>query len=247
MTSQNDDLASKPMFTFHGECPICEKPTVFVAYEAYFRNSLVCPHCWSLPRERALMTTLSRVVPGWHNLRIHESSPSPRGVSNRLQTECKSYVPTQFFPGVTLGSMEGGVRCEDLENQTFPAEAFDLVITQDVMEHVFEPAKVHQEIWRTLRPGGYHLFTTPVAGMIDKTIMKARRLSDGSIEYLTEPEYHGNPVGDGRALVTFLYGYDIADLIAKAAPFDVEVRRFNDQSRGILGQFTEVMICRKRG
>ena len=37
---------------------------------------------------------------------------------------------------------------------------FDLVVTQDVLEHVLDPARA-AEIARTLRPGGAHVFTVP--------------------------------------------------------------------------------------
>jgi 2-polyprenyl-3-methyl-5-hydroxy-6-metoxy-1,4-benzoquinol methylase len=39
------------------------------------------------------------------------------------------------------------------------------VITQDVMEHVFDPHHAFKEIARTLKPGGLHIFTTPIYGM----------------------------------------------------------------------------------
>ena len=38
-----------------------------------------------------------------------------------------------------MGSEKDGVRCENLEKLTFANETFDLVITQDVMEHVHTP------------------------------------------------------------------------------------------------------------
>ena len=41
---------------------------------------------------------------------------------------------TFFFPGVTLGTIHNKFRCEDIENQTFADESFDIVITQDVMQ-----------------------------------------------------------------------------------------------------------------
>jgi 2-polyprenyl-3-methyl-5-hydroxy-6-metoxy-1,4-benzoquinol methylase len=45
---------------------------------------------------------------------------------------------------------------------TFGDETFDLTITQDVMEHVFNPEKAFQEIMRTTKSGGAHVFTTPL-------------------------------------------------------------------------------------
>ena len=44
-----------------------------------------------------------------------------------------------------------GYRCEDIERQTFADETFDLVISQDVMEHVFRPDLSYRQIYPTLR------------------------------------------------------------------------------------------------
>jgi 2-polyprenyl-3-methyl-5-hydroxy-6-metoxy-1,4-benzoquinol methylase len=65
-------------------------------------------------------------------------------------------VPAQYFPGVALGGRHGGIRCEDLEHQTFKDGSLDVIITQDVMGHVFDPAEVYREVYRTLRPGGIY-------------------------------------------------------------------------------------------
>jgi ubiquinone/menaquinone biosynthesis C-methylase UbiE len=45
------------------------------------------------------------------------------------------------------------------EAQSFPAESFDIVVTQDVFENLFAPDRAIKEIARTLRPGGAHIMT----------------------------------------------------------------------------------------
>jgi SAM-dependent methyltransferase len=143
--------------------------------------------------------------------------------------------------------MIAGFRNENLENQTLKNETFDLVISLDVMEHVFCPDKVYSEIYRTLKKGGYYLHTFPIR----KYLVEARRAlaelnSDGSVNHLTStPEYHGNPIDEKGALVTHDYGYDISKQIAQWAPFDVRIIRFWDQTHGIIGEYTEVIVCRK--
>jgi SAM-dependent methyltransferase len=242
MTDSQEIIAS-----WMGFCPICQQNTRFTARNTWFRDALLCETCdgGSIPRERALMLTIRQLLPHYADLAIHESSPVHRGVSRLLATEAPGYVATQFFPGVPPGTMHNGVRCEDLERQTFPSESFDFVVTQDVMEHVFHPENAYSEIYRTLRPGGYHIHTTPIYKSNVETQQKARLSSNGSIEYLAEPEYHGNPLTEQGSLVTFHYGYDLADLIAKWTPFDVEIRRFADRTHGITAEFTEVIICSK--
>jgi SAM-dependent methyltransferase len=191
------------------------------------------------------MLVLESVRPNWRALRIHESSPVDRGASLKLRQECRDYVPTQCFPGVEIGTLRSGIRCEDLERQTFKDVSFDVVITQDVMEHVFDPAAVYREVYRTLRPGGLYIHTTPIYKTLTQSVCCAERLADGSIRHLMEPEYHGNPIDGSGSLVTFRWGYDFPDKIAEWRPFDVELRRFNDRRHGIVAEFSEVVICRK--
>ena len=194
------------------------------------------------------MATINQVIPKWRELRIHKSSPVQRGSSIKLARECPGYLATHYFPDIPLGSAHAGFRCEDLERQTFEDESFHLVITQDVFEHLFRPDLAQQEIWRTLKPGGFHVHTVPIYRSLIQTVQRAERLSDGSIRHLKEPpEYHGNPINSSGSLVTYHYGYDYADLVASWAPFDVEIRRFNNRTSGIVAAFTEVTICQKRG
>ena len=234
--------------SWDGYCPICRQQTRFVARKPWFRDHLICTTCpgGSIPRERALMKVLEDVAPSWRDQSIHEGSPGGRGASIILARECAKYVPSQFFPSIARGQTHNGVRCEDLENQTFEDAYFDIVITQDVMEHVFHPEKAHQEIARTLKPGGIHIHTTPIYKDLAKTRMCARLLPDGTIEHLEPPEYHGNPVDEKGSLLTIRYGYDIVDLIAEWAAFDVELRRFHDRTHGIIAEFNDVIVCRRR-
>jgi SAM-dependent methyltransferase len=230
-----------------GVCPICRTETTFSATGSWFREYLTCEKCHngSVPRERALMKVIDQLVPNWRDLSVHESSPAPRGASIVLARECKNYIASQYFPDRKTGEIIEGVSCQDLEKQTFASNVFDLVVTQDVFEHVFHPDQAHREIWRTLKPGGYHIFTTPIYKDILKTRIVAV-LDAGRITHLEEPEYHGNPIDPNGSLVTVRYGYDAADKIAEWAPFDVEIRRFNDKTAGIVAEFSEVTVCRKR-
>lgn len=233
---------------WEGFCPICRSPSTFSATDPWFREYLTCIRCvaGSVPRERALMLVLDRLRPNWRLLSIHESSPAVRGVSVLLTRECANYIPTQFFPNVPRGQMHDGFRCEDIEAQTFADKSFDLVVTQDVMEHVFHPDRAYGEIYRTLRPGGMHIHTVPIYSEKEHTEKCAALAADGGVVHLSTPEYHGNPIDASGALVTHRYGRDLPDLIAQWAPFSVEVTRFNDRYHGIVGAFTEVVVCTRQ-
>ncbi|EJK80298.1 hypothetical protein PMI03_04868 [Rhizobium sp. AP16] len=83
--------------------------------------------------------------------------------------------------------------------------------------------------------------------MVEPSKPLARLRSDGVLEFLKDPpEYHGNPIDGKGALVTWDYGYDMHQLITYWTSFSVEITRFSDRHQGILGEYTEVILCRKR-
>lgn len=64
--------------------------------------------------------------------------------------------------------------------------------------------------------------------------------------FFGEPEYHGNPIDDEGAPVTFHFGSDLADLILEWAPkCSVNMITLNDCNLGVLGKFREVFVVEK--
>ena len=237
-------IARPPVFRALGSCPVCGRKTEFVARNPWLRDHFICANCESIPRERALMTVLDTYFPKWREAVVHESSPSPRGVSLRLAKECTQYVPTQYFPGHRGGSVVHGVRCENLEDLTFESESIDLHITQDVLEHVFNPSLVFKEVERTLKPGGMHIFTVPLVNRSNPTRFRAS-VEDGQIVYMESEQYHGSPVGDGRCLVTVDWGFDICRHIYEACGLFTHIIHIDDLGKGIRAEYIEVLVTIK--
>lgn len=193
------------------------------------------------------MSVIESWYPNWRELRVHESSPGVRGASVKLQRLCPEYLGTHYRDGVPGRNRIPGTRwrCENLENQNITDESFDLVITQDVMEHVLDPSAAFREIARTLRPGGAHIFTTPLVNKERPSEVWAQRRADGSIEHLHEPEVHGNPIDADGSLVTMHWGYDIVEHIHRACGLFTTLIYFDDLSRGIRAEYIEVCVTRK--
>lgn len=236
--------APKETFACYGHCSTCESDTRFVAYDAWFRDYFVCTHCGSVPRERALMLVIDRWFPGWRAAVVHESSPAKRGASARLARECPGYIASQFFPDHADAPVVAGVRNENLERLSFADASVDLHVTQDVFEHVFDPTRAFREIARTLRPGGMHIFTVPIVNKHRQSKVRAR-LVNGSVRHLEPEQYHGNPVGDGRALVTVDWGYDICEHIFRACGLFTQVIHLDDLEHGVRAEHIEVLVTTK--
>lgn len=228
---------------FPGVCPVCGNRTVFLETGPWLRDELLCFFCRSIPRQRAVVTKLEELYPDWKGLRILE--PSPGGPTFRkFKKECGMYVPTRYHSGAGTGAVVEGMLVADLEDLGFDDESFDIVITQDVLEHVFDPAAAFREIMRVLKPGGAHIFTVPYYPLRD-TVRRADPRS-GSVECLLPPIYHGDPYDPKGALVVTEWGKDITSIIHAASGMDTGIFDMRDRARGIDGEFLEVFVSTKK-
>ena len=234
-----------PVFEHPGRCVICEADVTFTAQYAWFRDHLKCPGCGSIPRERALMYVIQTFYPHWRDLRIHEMAPVGRGASIKLG-EAAGYEASQYFPTLPLGERTPpGWMNQDAEKLTCADRAFDLVVTQDVFEHIFDIDAAFREIRRTLRPGGAHVFTTPLVKKAQPTECRASRIADGSIRHHAEPEYHGNPVDPQGSLVTWHFGYDLAARILERTRMPTVILQYDRLDLGIRAEHIDVLMSLK--
>jgi len=226
-----------------GYCTICDRDVWFHEMGPWLRDQYVCLGCGSIPRNRALIKVLTDQFPGWRELQIHESSPGGPS-SDKIRRECKGYIASQFFPDLPRGQSKDGQRSEDLETLTFADESLDLVITQDVFEHVLQPAKAFAEIARTLKPGGAHVYTVPLwRGR--KTVVRAKPDGAEGIMHLMKPDYHGNPIDPSGSLVITEWGDELCDFVFRASGMTTTIFNFYDPRLGLKGEFLDVFISRK--
>jgi len=237
----------KSLLESNGVCPTCDQEVVFRADNAWLRDHFLCSNCGSIPRERTLMHVIKMYYPNYRELIVHETSPCHRGASPKLKAECPAYSASQYFPDVPRGEFHAvhGWQCQDLENLTFPDSSIDLFISQDVMEHIFDPEKAFREIARVLKPGGAHIFTVPIINKEKASECWASRGDGGDIIYHQEAEYHGNPVDDKGSLVTMHWGFDLADFIMQKAGTPTTMVVIDNLELGIRAEYIEVLVSRK--
>jgi SAM-dependent methyltransferase len=231
---------------FKGHCPCCDRSTHFFSRNLWFRDELKCLSCGSIPRERALMLALNKHYPQWRDLKIHESSPVDRGASHKISREAPDYVGSQFYPDQENIPMIDGFHNINLEAQAFPDQSFDLVITQDVLEHLPNPENAFREIHRTLKTGGAHIFSVPLVNRHAPSEVWARISDHGEVEFLHEPEYHGNPVNPKGSPVMMHWGFDLMDKIKDVTQMSIEVEDHYDLKHGVAGEYNEIVIAKKQ-
>lgn len=229
------------LFQNDGYCCVCQADRVFTAYGEWLRDSYVCQICWTTPRARALTYVLNTVAPDWRSSTMHESSPG----WDFLGKQCADYSDSFFYEDTPLGSYQEGHRCETLEALTFPDESFDVFVTQDVLEHVFEPERALREIMRVLKDGGVHIFTTPKHPTLAHSVRRAS-LVDGKVINLAEAQFHGNPIDpEGGSLVTWDYGADFIQLVRGWSGYCTSTYILNDRQLGIDGEYLDIFVTRK--
>ena len=82
---------------------------------------------------------------------------SQMNIRGRVRTVCGLDPDPRVLTNHALDEGRIGIG----EHIPFEDESFDLVFSDNVLEHLSTPIDVFREIWRTLKPGGVFLFKTP--------------------------------------------------------------------------------------
>jgi SAM-dependent methyltransferase len=132
---------------------------------------------------------------------------------------------------------------QDLCALTLEDACLDLVLCNELFEHLYNLPAALAEIARVLRPGGFLVSTCPFAYNRSDTIVKARHRPGASpgvaaeAELLMEPEFHGDPVHPEQgSLVYQIPGWDLLDQARSAGLTDAAIHWIAAPSYGVLGQ-----------
>lgn len=219
-----------------GTCSLCGYRGLFKYHgKQSVRSDYACSSCSADVRHRdlaavildefgrGLFTSVAHLVRDerFKATRIYE--PSLRGPFVKYFRHFPSYVESYFWPDVALGEYKDGVQCQDLRQLTFEDDSFDLVVTSDVFEHVFDADRAFEDIFRVLRRGGVHIFSIPFHWPVAAKSQIRSREIDGREEQILPPQYH--VAGDGsKSLVVTDWGADIVDTL-EAIGYRVSVVR----------------------
>lgn len=200
-----------------GWCTVCGKRSLFLAIDSLetMRNHALCVRCKSAARNRHVaywigkeMASLGiRKLGDFRNrpdLKVYNASSA--SATARALGKAPNIVCSEYFDGLEPGAFKDGVMNQDLRRLTFQDASLDLVITEDVFEHVPEYRDAFREVHRVLKPGGFHIFTIPF--YFDAPTRDLYEMKDGKPVLLEPIEYHGDPVrGEIPCFVHF--GYDL--------------------------------------
>ena len=219
-----------------------------------FREDLTCPQCGLMNRQRAMIELFRQNVQTgsfFRALLLGFSKLTKRLIpkSNAAVIFCYECT-TSFYAGlskVMRGEYEGmtligseflgfdkkpgevinNIRHEDALNLSFGNESVDVIISNDVYEHVPDVDLALQEVFRCLRRGGSLIFSIPFHRN-NLTTHKRAEIVNGQLVLLQEEIYHGNPVSEKGSLVFYDFGWDILGYCKKAGFRDVYMAVFFD-------------------
>lgn len=133
-----------------------------------------------------------------------------------LRSNFGDVTTSEYMPGEVKGAVTNGVLNQDIQELTFADESFDLITSNQVMEHVPDDIQGYRECLRTLKPGGRLVFTVPLYDT-PHTIQMTEVTAEG-LHFLQEPEYHDSRLGGPRSALAFWRHswHDICDRLKTA-------------------------------
>ncbi len=182
-------------FCFH-----CEKNTNFIApTNIKLLTSSACESCGNVLRSNGIIKKIHDYL-SENNKNIKEVAIYNLSADGSIHKYFKkySYTCSEYFEDVRGGSFKNEIRSENLECLSFKNESFDIVISEEVFEHVNDYMSGFKSVQRVLKNEGVHFFTLPLHE-----------------KFMTEKptfiNYHGDSLR-GKIIVQTEFGEDI-DLI----------------------------------
>jgi SAM-dependent methyltransferase len=223
-----------------GTCTVCGRRTLFLLAGDIdtVRNHALCVRCGSCSRHRHLALWVIREFSGMGIRSLRDFADRPEiavfnagteGAVAKALGQAPNIVLSEYFDDVEPGSTKGGIMCQDLQRLSFPDASIDLVLTEDVFEHLTDWRLGFRDVHRVLKPGGRHIFTVPF--YFDRRTRDLFRLVDGKPVLFEPVEYHGDPVRGLIPCYTHI-GYDALDYLREIG-FEtrIEISRLADQER----------------
>lgn len=194
------------------------------------------------PRQRAILDLLAAsYIPHDRDIKIY----APEAVTSfakKVGDAFPGFIGSEYIP-YPRNERERLIRHEDLSSLTFVDNQFDLVISNDIFEHLPDLHGGLAEICRVLRPSGALIATFPFATNRETTSIRAVLNANGEVNFLADPEYHGNPIDPKNGSLVFqIPGWDIIDYAHSAGFKESKILLLSSIDAGIITNHVKGMI-----
>lgn len=215
---------------FNGYCGLCEVPASFTfsagpGQPVNLREELQCDSCGLNARSRVVARMLKTHCPTGRSSAIYLTEQTT-ALYRFVRKHWPQVLGSEFFKASDQDRIESFVRdslgikerlnFEDVTDLSLANASLDAIVSCDVLEHVPDYQAAVTEFARVLKPGGHLIVTVPFLDKSAETLVRARIQDDGSIEHLTEPEYHGDPLDPEGVLAFYHFGWDLLETLTGA-------------------------------
>ncbi len=229
-------------FYVNGHCVNCNKQSSFMidwklVYNGIpgYRERLICQSCGLSARKRAIIDVMNSFNTINTNCQIYILEQKSKFYSALKSKYGNRLVGSEYlgdeYPN---GKIFNGLRNENILNLSFNDQTFDLLISNDVFEHVPNIELALKESFRVLRNNGILLFSIPFNINRNQTTKRAE-LIDGKIINIENPVYHYDILRKEGSLVFYDYGWDLLDKIKVTGFKDLYIIDSYDISKAQFG------------
>lgn len=200
-----------------GKCSICGyRGPFYVPNADKAEEEAFCPVCRSINRHRKLASLLLDLL----DVPPDYSAANSEAFEDLTILDCSGMGPLARFAGKNRNYIRGfysetgkvpkKCRFIDIMQTGLKDSSVDIVITEDVLEHVPDLEKALEEIQRILKTDGFHIFTVPY----DEKIKTRKRVTfeNDTENYILDPQYHWDPFSKTPSLVVNDLGHDFGEI-----------------------------------
>lgn len=249
-----EEFINKKKWYLNGFCDACERDTKFLGDWNYsngvtpnFRERLICQFCGLNNRQRFMVRLLTQLV--------NEGKSTKDIYLYEQVTDFYLFIKKRFPEMNVIGSeylgtekkggeIINGIRHEDALNLSFADESFDIIISNEVFEHVPNIHFALSESKRILKNGGRLLISIPFSYQ-EKSIQRAV-IENGMLKYLLPAEFHGNPLSETGSLVFYDFGWDFIGFCRSNGFKDAYMLGYYSYAHGYIGNGFQFMFVAEK-